>query len=380
MSEKDVMPSRKVTCPSCGARLGVPENIGDRLVRCGRCEHKFQPPRRLEVMTDAVVEWLSEDEAPGPDERPPEAARRPAASKEPSPSTAQVDLAKAADILMTRCDRAGALIEFPADLLNEVQFRAALPRRCLQCGTRTHLEAHVIIYSPALVDSVSLEAEHEAGKMVMSVDEVKNLTVEQLLERLPHVPNVPAPGNLPMPYWLCDMCSEAGAISGQIEVNAEGQGHCHLLIGNLWRAEEFLSAIGARRTHCYQELSRRIAETAEKPWDMLSLVVKNRIQQWFKPAGEEQFIAYVPDRDHTRTEDGMSGIIVSSTRLLFHHKMRHREVEGSQPVEMQLSMSKTKGVLGVRASNWDATLTVDGDGILNLRRALAKGKFRATWR
>ena len=281
---------------------------------------------------------------------------------------------------MTRCDRSGALMEFPAELLNDLQFRAAMPRRCLQCGTRTHLEAHVIIYSPALVDSVSLEAEHEAGNMIMSVAEVKNLTVEQLLERLPRVPNVPPPGDQPMPYWLCDMCSEAGAISGQIEVNDQGEGHCHLLIGNLWRAEEFLTAVGARRTQCYQELGKRIAETAEKPWDMLSLAVKNRIQQWFKPLADEQFIAYVPDRDHTRTEDGMSGIIISSSRLVHHTKMRHRDIEVSQPLEMQLSMSKTKGALGIRTSNWDASMTVDGEGILGLRRALAKGKFRATWR
>ncbi len=452
MSPKDLIPSRKVMCPACRSLLGVPENLGNRFIRCGRCEHKFQPPRRLEVLDAAVAEWLNEEgeepdaakstlmghiapellkeqlekeaAAPAAPAEPPKAAKpaapAPAATAKPAPVKPAAPPAPAAaampkpvvqpapaaapakpapqltpvaaaaaaiapgqaatQIQMARCDRDGALMTFPAHLLKDLSFRSAMPRRCLQCGTRTHLEAHVIIYAGVLVDSVSLEAEHEAGKLMVPVDEAKNLSVEQLLERLPLVPNVPAPGNIPMPYWLCDMCNDAGAISAQINVNEAGEGECHLLIANLWRAEEFLSALGARRTRCYSDLSKQIAASVENPWDMQSLVVKNRLQQWFKPGEGEHFIAYVPDRDHTRAEDGMSGIIVSTQRLVHHTKLRHRENEVASPMEMQLAMSKTKGSLQIRATTWDAHLTVDGDGILNLRRALAKGKFRATWR
>lgn len=393
------MAARECECPSCNAHLRVPDGEGNRQVRCGKCGNIFQLPRRLNVTEDAVANWLFEDEeqaaaaagAPtGMASASPSAAAAPAhahgAASAPTPAPAARRAAAAHfNCQLTRIDRKGVLLDFPASYLKETIFRCAMPRRCLQCGSRLHLQAHVVIYAPTLTSSVSLEAEHNAGKMVLvlTADEVKNLTPEQFLTKMPLVPNIPPPGNLPMPYWLCDMCGNSGAISGQIEINSKtGQGRCKLLIGNLWRAEEFLCGVDARETPCYAEVAKRIAATQENPWDHLPLVVQNRLQQWYKAAPSEVYCAYVPDRDHARTEDGMFGVVLSDRRFVCHTKLRHHEINfpGALEFRQKPSNLKNKVHVHIQAPQWESQVTLENEGITTLRRALAKAQCTANWK
>ena len=381
--------SSQVVCPSCGTMLIVPRGCSSRVAKCGHCRQKFWLPRQLAVTEEAVVQWigerdLDEDSDSAPLEGPHDDQPRSIPHTHPSHASPHDTLVAApagGDIRVVRCDSRGVLLKFPSNRLKDDAFRCAMPRLCMQCGARSHLEAHVIIYSGALVDSVSLEAEHSAGKMVLGTDEVKDLRGQELLDRLPRVPNVPRPADMPMPYWLCDMCSTAKALSGQIQINSEtGEGPCRLLIRNLRRGEEFLSAIGARSTACHRELVRHITATAENPWDLLALAVQHRIQQWFKPAHGESFLAYVPDRDRARTEDGMNGLLVSDRRLIRHGRMRHHEWEVAAPINLILEAGRHKGRLRVTINPDAVHVAVDSEGVAKLRRALTKGRFRAAWR
>ena len=380
-----VMAARKIQCPSCGTHLTLPEGITRRVAKCGQCKQKFWLPKPAEVSDDEVAGWLEprqrdEDDSPAsaPEEYP-----HPVSPDHPEHAAHQTLAAVPAvgsGVRLISCDSGGALLEFPAHRLTEAPFRSAMPRICMQCGARSHLEAHVIIYSGVLKDSVSLEAEHAAGTLVLHSDEVKDLAIQDVLDRLPRVPNVPAPADLPMPYWLCDLCSSSKAVSGQMQVNRDtGEGWCRLLIRHLRRAEEFLDGIGARGSHCFHEIARHAAQTADNPWDSLPLVVQHRLQQWFKPAPGERFLAYIPDRDHARTEDGMFGLAVSDRRLIHHIPLRHWESEVSQPLDLILAAGKKKGQLVVTIAAWKCPIQVDGDGIAKLRRALTLGKFRANW-
>lgn len=382
---------RQIGCPRCGTLLAVPPGSFGRKVRCGQCRQRFRLPAPAAVTDETVADWLYEEpeaEDPGRTQVLESKAPAPPSAPETKPppgEPAATPAKRPADqrgIDVLKIDRKGVLLEFPDERLNDPAFRSAMPRRCMQCGGRIQLEAHVVIFSSALVSSVSLEAERSAAKMVLTSEEVRNLGPEQLLARLPTVPNVPPPADQPMPYWLCDMCRTSEAVSGQLAAHGRaGGGCCRLLIRNLWRAQEFIAAIGARGTAAEAKVTARIAQTTENPWDSLPLTVQHRIEQWYKPTAKETFLAYVPDRDRTRTEDGMAGLLLSSTRLIYHTNLRHREAMADQPLEFRLSMGRGGGDMRIGSPAWQVKhLRVEKDGISGLRRALVKGKFNATWR
>jgi len=386
-------PERTIRCPSCQAVLSVTHAPTSRPVQCGKCQHVFQLPRRLDVTDDAITSWLSDEQegrdqaafevyehvakqaaAAAPDRPPPPQA---------SPATAVLPMREVSkDIRLVKCDRQGAIIEFPASRLLSPAFRGAMPRRCLKCGSRAHLWAHLIIYAPKMQDSISLEAEHSAGKLVLSGDAARDLDMEDLLHRLPKVPNVPHPADLPMPYWVCDMCSGAGVVSGQIGVHPEtGQGFCRVLIRSLRRAAEFIAAAGGASTPDFHELQRAIAAVVESPWDVLPEFVQHRLEQWYRPKQGERFLAYVPDRHLARIDDGMAGIAISDVRLVYHTQLRHKEVLVGEPLEVELTTSGARADLSLKTAQWDIRHTpLDRDGADALRRGLTAGKFSATWR
>jgi hypothetical protein len=284
-------------------------------------------------------------------------------------------------IRLVRISDRGALVEFPASRLTDLHFRCSVPRRCLRCGSRQHLHAHVIIYTPELTDSLSLEDEHRAGALQLSNEELRGLTGEQILSRLPRVPNVPAPADLPMPYYLCDMCRGQGMISGQIRVNPNtGRGLCRLQIRNLEIAEELLVTVGGAESEDHARLKEALQTRRDRPWEMLPESVQNRLIQWYRPRNGEYFVQYIPDRDRARTEDGMCGLIITSTRMIYHDTRRHHESGLAKPIKLSLSVNGECGRLTVRAADWRVhRMKIDRDGIKSLRRALVRSNAKAVW-
>lgn len=351
--------------------LTLPPGVANVVARCGQCHHRFRLPKRIGVTEEAVAAWLGTARDPEHDDNP-----LPDVSGQTSVLQAVSD-----ELRLVRMDKTGVLFEFSTARLKEADFRCAMPRRCLRCGTKLHLNAHVIVYASQLKDSVSMEAEHSAGELMLREDEARPLTPEQLLERLPRVPNVPPPADIPMPYWVCDMCSPSGTALGQIQVNRDtGLGLCRLMIRNIRRAEEFYVAAGGKERPEHRELAELIAATAESPWDTLPGVVQHRLEQWFRPRTNEKFIAYCPDRDHVRTEDGMNGIVLSTARLVFHTPQRHKEALISEPLKMTLTESGGKYGLRLQTLGWEIKhITLDRDGVTRLRQGLLAGHFQVTW-
>jgi len=378
-----------VICPHCGAKLAVPQQNLKANVRCGRCKKKFpvdiKAPNPVE---DVVASWLTDDDdagdGPSGDDVPTDAGLSGddllAGAPQAEPSTSTV-AGEGADARIVKVDGQGTLIEFAPNLLRQPEFRASFPRQCISCGARVHLRAHAVIFAPQLTDSVSMEDEHNAGALVLSNEEVQGLTNQQILDRLPAVPNVPPPGDLPMPYWLCDMCSGSGQVSGQIRVNREtGGGFCRLLIRNPRRALAFIDSAFGKGVEGYDMVKDRVDRLVENPWDNLAEVVQHRLEQWFHPKQGERFLAYVPDRDHARTEDGMGGVIITNQRLISHCSRRHREATVKDAFELTHSFGAGKGHVAIKTAGWTIPrMTVDRDGIARMRRGLSLGKFMAVW-
>ncbi len=382
----------RMKCPACGVTLALDEEHLKQYIRCPRCKHKFPAARQAAPATDDLIaSWLTEEEPEGPQESPGGAS---GLVEMPYGADVMGDAGTAAaptaapkpmghgEIRAVKIDRRGVLFEFPASRLLETRFRCAFPRQCMSCDARTHLRPHVVIFTSQLRDSISMEAEHDAGALVDGHNELEGFIGQKLLDRLHEVPNVPYPGNQPMPYWLCDMCSGAGCVSGQIHVSRDAsRGWCRLFIRYPRRAMEFMINAGGEGAEGFRELSERVERTAENPWNSLPEVVQQRIQQWYHPKSDEHFLAYVPDRDRTRTEDGMAGVVISNTRLIYHTPRSHHQAKFGQPLELEHASGVGKGRISIITPNWTIhQMTVDRDGITRMRRALTLGRFHAVWR
>ncbi len=371
---------RQVLCPSCGVLLGVPPGASDCFVRCGHCHFRFRLPKRIAVTEDAISGWLDEGKSEGP-EHPPEKAASHERQTADLESTAVLPAVSDA-IRLVKSDAGGALFEFPSSRLLDPTFRCAMPRRCTRCGAETRLAAHVIVYVTHLIDGMSQESDRIGGALVLKGDELRSLSNDDLCKRLPRVPDAPPPADLPMPYWLCDMCTAKDLVSAQIRLDPNtGVGLCRLWIGNLHVAEEFFLAVGGKGTAGAAELQHRIAATGEHPWSLLAVVVQNRLQQWYKPQQGEHFLAYIPDRDRTRTEDGMAGIVVSNRRMICHNPMRHREATIADALELEELAEEGRHRLRIKSPDWELRhLAVDREGLLRFREAMVKGMFKVMWR
>ncbi len=382
------MDQREEYCPSCGTLLQVPTGVGGQVVRCGQCHRRFylpKPARQVQAVgpratDDDVAIWLSDYDHLGQD-APALSAEDMLAEADDVPVSGETAIMKALDypIRLVRLNHSSALFEFPVRVMKDMRFRTAMPRECVRCGARTHLEAHAVAFVDENNKDPNLAEEHLVGSLKLTEPNVRNLTEQQVAAKLPRVPNVPPPANLPMVYWVCDLCKPTGVLSGRVNINPDsGEGFARLTINHLRLVEKFMIATGGLETEAYQAVHRYVEKMAEDPWQSVPEVVRHRLEQWFKRKPSERFIAYVPDRSLARTEDGMFGLLVSNERIIFASRGRRHEVTVRDHFDLELA-SGTKRKLTIRTPGWDVKMVVDSDGIRTLRRALTKGHYQANW-
>lgn len=381
------MAARRVRCPECTVILDIPADYPGRRIRCSVCKADFLLPG---VSDDDILDWIATEEEPE-DTAHGAAAMAPAPGDTHSPPVDSEDeeqedafsgySAGAEGLVLLRVDSHGALFEFPAGLLEPLAFRAALPRKCLRCGTRRFLTPHMVIFGPMLKDCTTLEAEFLTRSIRLEEQEIRDLSTEEVLRRLPGPENLPAPANLPMIYWVCDLCSPAKLIYAQNRLNPDThEGRCCLQIHRLSRAEEFLRAVGGEGSEAHRELLAVMEKHPETPWDNLPGMVQQRIQHWFAPHRGERFVAYCPDRSRTRKEDGMAGVLVSTRRLIYHTALRHHESEKGESLELSFAMDNGRQTLRIQAPLWEVkNMVVDKEGLRALRQALTEQRFPAQW-
>ena len=409
------MSLKRVRCPDCTVILEIPESYTGNKVRCSVCKAGF----RLPIISDAeILDWIGprdkEDtahaeqasdtsiaQADSTAETPPVQHKQSVAtavrSGVASAGSARPnhDNTHIADHLhsdkqlpagregfsLVRIDNLGPLFQFPAEFLEDDAFRSAMPHRCLRCGVKTHLKPHVVVFTHQMADSSAVESEHLPGSVQLSLTDLSVRPMRELLPEFPEVQNVPAPAHRPMPFWVCDMCSPSKMVFAQNEISRQThQGHCHLQIQRVWRAEEFLLNAGGEGSPAHKAIQAVVAEHQETPWDTLAGVVQQRIRQWYRPGKGERFVAYMPDRRRARTEDGMAGAIATNRRLIYNSSMRHKESDKGEPLELDFAMAGGQLKLHIKAPNWEIkNLIVDKPGLNRLRRALTQEKFTATW-
>lgn len=133
------MQVRQVICPSCRITLQVPAVYAGVVVRCSKCKGKFRLPKPSKVSEDTITSWLSEgltprhlddDDLDAPPRKAAVAGERPTDTSEesavmiaPPPADTVIE-----PVRLVKFGDSGALMEFQASRLREVEFRTAMPR------------------------------------------------------------------------------------------------------------------------------------------------------------------------------------------------------------------------------------------------------------
>jgi len=281
---------------------------------------------------------------------------------------------------LIRVDQDSALFEFSASLLVGETIRGSIPRRCVRCGETHHIHPHLVIFAHHMTESASIESQYAPGRNNISEKDILTKSITDVLQLLPEVGKIPSPGNLPMPYWVCDMCSPSNMIYAQNMITHDGEGACRLQIQRIRRAEEFLVAAGGKDSEAHREILAALEGNAEQPWDTLPGAVQQRLQQWYSPHKGERFVAYIPDRSRVRTQDGMCGVVLSNRRLIHNCSQRYHEVERGEQLDMDFAMSDGKMTLHIKTPSWEVKqMVVDKRGLEHLRRSMWQENFPAVW-
>lgn len=353
-----------VICPFCHAQMGVPQELIGRQAKCKWCSKviTLQTDADLE---DSVFAWLVADEGAPPDAGARSAVKPVAkaatvkkAATAVSPAGGHVRVEPAEDealaggagifaagqtgeplVQLAHIDQMGAFFTFPSQLLYDVQFRSSMPRCCLACGVTHSLNVHLVVWTSKLPDRDRLRLKSGGLRVRILAEELIRLSGADLIGRLPRVPNIPPPYDLPMPYYICNRCSPAGQVMTHVRPGPAGEDICELGIASLKRAAEFFARTSGRPHPDYQRLLGEADQRKKDPWGALPLAVRNRISNWFKPIAGERFLGYVRDYDFAQGEAGQGGLVLTSRRVIFQKFAAHREA----PISEQFALVARRG-------------------------------------
>lgn len=268
--------------------------------------------------------------------------------KSPQPRQAMLSQAKPSpsrlSVRLGHVDNMGAFFLFDPSLLYDEKFRLTFPQKCVLCGSANSLQVHRVVWSAMLPHRGDLVRNNnkEDAKVTAVVYDLKQLagkTGGKFLEALGTIEALPAPYCLPFPYCICPVCSPSGAIVTDVRSIHNGAAQeCELGICSLGRAEEFALAVGGPESQDVLLIRQAIRQRGADPWQVVPLAVQSRIRKWYAPEKAEKFLAYIPDSDYARAEDGSAGLVVTDRRLVCFKQGQTVEI----PLNSQLTVARMK--------------------------------------
>ncbi len=388
----------EVFCPGCGKLLTVSrENLGKK-GRCHACKKVFvitetelldsvdlSKPGLADTSVEDILDWLGKDGKPVGIQQPASSQTGVAAGQPESPR--QVKPVKPASerkrypVRLGHVDDMGAFFLFSPDLLYEDDFRSAFPQKCIVCGKRRHLSIHLVVWFSKLPGRGEIGARTSYSRSVFELDEMDGLSGRELLAKLDRVGNLPEPYCLPFPYYLCRDCSPIGAVVPDVRFKADGRTReCELGIFSLKRAEEFVGIVCGSGSPVLKQVREALKKDRSDPWRALPLAIRSRIKQWFNLETGEKFVVYISDKDFSKTEAGLAGIVITDKRLVFRKFAAKIEIPLTERITIEPVTVKGRSQLQISSRSTKPALLVADDATTerfqtSLRRVGAKTKW-----
>jgi len=356
-----------ILCPACKVELhGTAEMAGKR-ARCQRCGKMFvisiphlHPKPKTPGLDDTIVDWLAEDEV----------------DDSLAAQSTRITATATTQLLLELSETRGATFLFPSTFLTDPAFRASMPQCCLSCGLEHDLRVNLVVWHDQSLREDIPALTHSGIPVKVQAESLMGFGGQNLLERLPKVPHMPDPYNLPMPFFLCEKCSADQALTTAVRPVNGGDFQCVLGIPSLFPAAAFFATHLGTEHPEYKRIIKaaRLAKFRERdPWRALPAPVRNRIANWFKRGQKEEFLCYVPDSDRSKTEIGMSGVVVSSERIVYFKYGALRQINLTEEVRLRVEKTHERYQLHLTsAKSKDCVLHCEPAGAEAIRRAIRK--------
>lgn len=336
----------RLSCPSCGKELIVPEELTGKQGTCPSCGENFpvqlpidQAAEGPPASGDDVMNWLDEAAArekpkvtpPRPRRRPTAPLRKTAKPQQPKPATRKPIF----PVRLDHVDDMGAFFRFDSRLLYNEDFRSSFPQLCLICAARRPLSVHLIFWPAKLRAGSSAQVEAMEARQVYTLRKVSDLSGRDLLGVLNPIENLPEPYSLPFPYYVCNSCSAVGAVVTDVHPAAVGESEvCELGISSIPQAEGFVLAVCGEGSEVHAQIRRAVLSGSARPWQRLPLTVRIRIRRWYKAQEGERFLLYIPDAEFAKAEAGLAGVVLTDLKLIYHKSLAHVEIPLTEKFEL----------------------------------------------
>ena len=390
-----------MVCKFCGKEVKVPVEYIGKKGKCSRCGRVFEitpvsaadlsksaQSRTSKVSEQEILSWLTG----GPAE--------PAASTAPRSNNSSATVTKAASATSRRqavsagtevkghfpvhlghVDEMGAFFLFDPSLLYNEQFRLSFPRRCVVCGSSSHLSVHMVVWTSKLPGRGEFGVHNLYSRSIFKLEELGDVEGRELLEKLERFDNVPEPFSLPFPYYLCQRCSPVGAIITDVRPRADGNGEvCELGISSLRQAEQFARIVCGPNSPVVKKVHEAYLKLRSNPWQTLPLAVRSRIKHWFIPQEGESFKLYVQDNDFSKTEAGLAGVVITDKRLVYRKFAARVEIPLSEEIVINQTPKDKHLKLTISSPHSKSVnLIIDESGAERLRLALRQQAANLRW-
>ncbi len=235
-------------------------------------------------------------------------------------------------LVVTEATQAGVTLAFDSMWMEHPRFRASLP---LQCVLSNITEPAELLARPlAFIDrsqaqvrsQQALEARYE-----FPVHEYQ--MVEDLMNIMGRIEDLPSPFHLPMPYYIGRPFAR-DTIQTWTRKRRDGRIECYVRIPSARCAMAWVARVNGICGDEYELLAEQVVLSENSAWRDLPEQVRKRLCVWctFEPG--ERFICYIPDADFSSRDAGLAGIAVTDRRVV-HHKYHHNaQARHEEPVTL----------------------------------------------
>ncbi len=389
----------RIQCPLCKSILEISDNYTGERIRCGECKAGLRIVRPKE---EDVLDWigktnpgdsslsdsaiLDDDITNTPDVVDPDIIRALGGHINATEAARRVrrqiwSLPTGIDgLVLLKIGKYGPTFEFPQALLASDEFRAAMPRKCMRCGSEKNLAIHRVYFTGKILDAASAEGDIHDGPHEIPHAEMMAMTNLEIVRTLKPIEQLPDPANKPMIFWSCEECSPYHMVFTQGGIKLpDGSSLCQLQLARIWRTQEFLKTL-CDQSPALEALDHLIETQPETHWDNLPGKFQQRLNTWYHPEKGEQYIDFVAERSHEELEHGHAGILITSRRLIIHGCGQQRELYKGTSMDINFAISGDNVQVEVFTPNWEMShLLLAREDMMRLRQTIVKNNFPVTW-